>query len=559
MKKSLKITLVSALALSLLAGCAASPASSVESVTATPSAAETTQSAALSDSALDTTVSKRDASGEYDASEAVALAPDGDLTVTEAGTYILSGEYEGMIVVEVGEEDKVQLVLENAAITNESGPAIYVRSADKVFLTAAEGTVNTISDGSDYTLTDDDTTLDAAVFSRDDLTINGSGKLTINGNYKHAVVCKDDLVITAKDLSVKAQNVGLNGKDSVKFSGATVSVTAGSDGVRSENGTDADKGFVSVADSTVTITSGKDGIQAETVFTAENANISITSGGGSGARSGDASESYKGIKTGVSITINGGVYTIDSLDDAIHTNGSILIRDGAFTLRSRDDGVHANEKAEIAGGTLNVTAYEGIEATYILISGGDITIAASDDGVNAVRKSSAYTPTVEITGGTIDITMGAGDTDGVDCNGNVIITGGTVSINGNSSFDYDGTATFTGGTVYVNGQQVSTIPNQFMGGGPGGQGGFGGGPGNQGGFGGGPGGQGGFGGGPDGQGRGRGMHGDQDGATLPDAVAGATPDGRGGSDGQESIAWPFGGAEPPAGAPEPPTAPADGL
>ena len=102
MKKSLKITLVSALALSLLAGCAASPASSAESVTATPSAAETTQSAALSDSALDTTVSKRDASGEYDASEAVALAPDGDLTVTEAGTYILSGEYEGMIVVEVG-------------------------------------------------------------------------------------------------------------------------------------------------------------------------------------------------------------------------------------------------------------------------------------------------------------------------------------------------------------------------------------------------------------------------------------------------------------------------
>ena len=555
MKKSLKITLAGALALFLLTGCAAAPASAGESVSAVASTTQTAPSA----SDPDTAVSRRDASGEYDAAEAVALSPDGDLTITEAGTYILSGEYEGMIVIEAGEEDKVQLVLENATITNESGPAIYVRSADKVFLTAAEGTVNTISDGSDYALTDGDTTPDAAVFSRDDLTINGSGKLTINGNYKHAVVSKDDLVITAKDLTVNAQNVGLSGKDSVRLSEATVSITAGSDGVRSENGTDADKGFVSVADSTVTITSGKDGIQAETVFTAENANISITSGVGSGARSGDASESYKGIKTGVSITINGGVYTIDSLDDAIHTNGSILIRDGAFTLRSRDDGVHANEKAEIAGGTLNVTAYEGIEATYILISGGDITIAASDDGVNAVRKSSAYTPTVEITGGTIDITMGAGDTDGVDCNGNVIITGGTVSINGNSSFDYDGTATFTGGTVYVNGQQVSTIPNQFMGGGPGGQGGFGGGPGNQGGFGGGPGGQGGFGGGPDGQGRGRGMHGDQDGATLPDVVAGATPEGRGGSDGQESIAWPFGGAEPPAGAPEPPTAPADGL
>ena len=450
MKKSLKITLVSALALFLLTGCAAAPASAAESVSATPSAADTPPGAALSDSALDTAVSKRDASGEYDASEAATLSPDGDLTITEAGTYILSGEYEGMIVIEAGEEDKVQLVLENATITNENGPAIYVRSADKVFLTAAEGTVNVISDGSDYTLTDDDTALDAAVFSRDDLTINGSGQLTINGNYKHAVVCKDDLVITAKDLSVKAQNVGLNGKDSVKFSGATVSVTAGSDGVRSDNGSDAEKGYVSVVDSTLSIVSGKDGVQAE---------------------------------TGVSISINGGVYAIDSLDDAIHTNGSILINDGAFTLRSRDDGVHANEKVEISGGTLDITAYEGIEATYVLIGGGDISIAASDDGINAARKSSAYTPTVEITDGTVTITMGAGDTDGVDCNGNIIITGGTISISGNSSFDYDGTATFTGGTVIVNGQEVSTIPNQFMGG-PGGMGVPGGGPGGMGGSGG---------------------------------------------------------------------------
>ena len=476
MKKSLKITLVSALALFTLVSCGFSSAISAESLSAAGTA--------LTASEPDTAVSKRDASGEYDVSEAVLLSPDGDLTVTQAGTYILSGDYEGMIVVEVGEEDKVQLVLENATITNENGPAIYVRSADKVFLTAAEGTVNVISDGAEYTLTDDGATLDAAVFSRDDLTVNGSGRLTVNGNYKHAVVSRDDLVITAKDLTVNAQNVGLNGRDSVRLSEATVSITAGSDGIRSENGADTDKGFVSVADSTLTIVSGKDGIQAETVFTAENANISITSGGGSGA-----SESCKGIKAGVSVTLSGGVYAIGALDDAIHTNGTVLISGGSFTLGSRDDGIHANEKVEIAGGTLNITAYEGIEATYILIRGGDITISASDDGVNAARKSSAYTPTVEITGGTLSVTMGAGDTDGIDANGNIIITGGTVSVNGNSSFDYDGTATFTGGTVYVNGQQVTTLPNQFMGGG---MGGFGGGPG---GFGGGMGGPGGFGGG----------------------------------------------------------------
>ncbi len=505
MKKSVKIILAGAVALFMLAGCAFAPSLSADGASVetsptepVPVSSDTTSSrdktgsgeaavtaGAAEPASPDVSVSQRDASGEYDASQAVTLSPGGDLTITEAGVYILSGSYENaMIVVDAGEEDKVQLVLSNAVITNENGPAIYVRSADKVFLTAAEGTVNTVSDGSDYSLSDGETALDAAVFSKADLTINGAGKLTINGNAKHAVVSKDDLVVTAKDLTVNAANVGLGGKDSVTVSGAAVSIKAGSDGIRSENGADAERGTVAVADSTVSIVSGKDGIQAETVFYAENASIDVSSGGGSGARSTDASESYKGIKAGVSVTIVSGSFRIDSLDDAIHTNGSVFISGGSFTLQSRDDGIHASEKAEISDGTLSITAYEGIEATYVLISGGDITIQASDDGINAVRKSSAYTPTVEITGGTLTITMGAGDTDGVDSNGNIIITGGTVSVNGSSSFDCDGSATFTGGTVYVNGQQVTTLPSQFMGGGPGG---FGGAPGGQGGFGGGPG------------------------------------------------------------------------
>ena len=467
MKKSLKNTLVCALALLMPLGCTAAPASAAESLPAASVSSEAVQSAAP-----DAAVSDRDASGGYDVSAAVALSPDGDLTVRSAGTYILSGNYEGIIVVEAGDEDKVQLVLENAAITNENGPAFYVRSADKVFLTAAEGTVNVISDGADYSLAEENTTLDAAVFSRADLTVNGSGRLTINGNCKHAVVSKDDLVVTAKDLVVNAQNVGLNGKDSVTLSGAAVSITAGSDGVRAENDTDAGKGFVSVTDSTLTIVSGKDGIQAETVFAAENADISITSGGGSSAHSGSTGESFKGIKAGDDITISGGSCRIDSLDDAIHTDASILIGDGTFTLLSPDDGIHADEKVTISGGTLNITANEGIEGSCILISGGDITIAASGDGINAAHKSSALTPTVEITGGSVSVTMGAGDTDGIDSNGNIIISGGTISINGPSAFDYDGSASFTGGTIYINGQQVSAIPNQMMGRG---QGGFGGG------------------------------------------------------------------------------------
>ena len=482
MKKKWIFPISAAAALVILIGCAFTPSAAAGSLPAS-SASDT---ALLSDA--DISVTDRDASGEYDASKAVSLSPSDDLTITEAGVYILSGVYKNaMIVIDAGEEDKVQLVLDNAELSNENGPAVYVRSADKVFITAAEGTENTISDGADYTLTDEETTLDAAVFSRDDLTINGAGRLTITGNYKHAVVSKDDLVVTARDLTVSAGNVGLSGKDSVKLCEASVTITAGTDGIRSENGAEEGKGFVSAVNSTVTIESGKDGIQAETVFVSENSELTITAGGGSGARSADASESFKGIKAGASLTISGGSCTISSLDDGLHTDGSLLIGGGDFSIRSGDDAVHANEKAEIAGGTLDLTAREGIEATYILISGGDITIQATDDGINAARKSSVQTPAVEITGGTVTVTMGSGDTDGIDSNGNIIITGGTVSVSGNSPFDYDGSASFTGGTVYVNGQQVSSLPNQMMGGGRGGsfgQGGFGGGFGDQSGFGG---------------------------------------------------------------------------
>ncbi len=384
MKKLVMIILAAA----ILSGCALAPASAAEE---------------------ESLVSKRDAAGDYDAAEAVTLAPTDELTITEAGVYILTGTYKNVtVVVDAGEDDKVQLVLANAALTNENGPAIYVRCADKVFLTAAEGTVNTIADGAAYTLTDGETELDAAVFSKEDLTINGSGKLTINGSCKHAVVSKDDLVITAKDLTVTAVKVGLSGKDSVTLSAATVTVTAGTDGVRSDKDEDGEYGTVVAADSALTVTAGSDGVRAA-------------------------------------------------------------------------------GKLEIRSGTLNITASEGLEATYILISGGEVTVKASDDGINAARKSALCTPTVEISGGTVTVTMGAGDTDGVDVNGNLILSGGTVYVNGSSAFDYDGTASFTGGTVYVNGQQVTTLPNQMMGGGmggwgnPGGMGGWGnpGGPGGR--------------------------------------------------------------------------------
>ena len=404
-------------------------------------------------------LSKRDLDSSYDEVTATVTLSDGgttvngsgvtvdgdDVTITAAGTYVLSGTLtDGSITVAAGEEDKVQLVLTGVSVTNSDGPALYVQSGDKVFLTLAAGTDNSFSDGGGYTATDGDTDLDAAVFSRSDLTINGGGSLTVTGSNKHGIVSKDDLVITGGTITVTAQNVALGGKDCVKIAAATLDLTAGTDGIRSDNEEDEDRGYVYIHSGNITITAGTDGIQAATV-----------------------------------LYVAGGTITVDASDDSLHSDGSVTISGGTLTLSSGDDGIHADVTLTIEGGTFDITAAEGLEATVITINDGDVSIEASDDGINAARKSSAYTPLVEINGGNITVVMGPGDTDGVDSNGNIVINGGTVNVSAGSSFDYDGTGVINGGTVMVNGQQVDTLPNQMMGG-PG-MGGMMGGPGGMGG------------------------------------------------------------------------------
>ena len=191
------------------------------------------------------------------------------------------------------------------------------------------------------------------------------------------------------------------------------------------------------------------------------------------------SSSSKAMEANDSIRIAGGSFTLTAGTDGIHaennddnSKGYVFISGGEFTINAGDDGIHAVSVLQIDGGTVSVTAREGLEATVIQINGGTVHIVSTDDGINAARKSSAYTPEVIFNGGETTVTMGSGDTDGVDSNGNIYINGGTVYVNGNSTFDYDGTAEFNGGTVYLNGQQTSTIPNQFMGGMGGGWGGW---------------------------------------------------------------------------------------
>ncbi|MBQ6207047.1 MAG: carbohydrate-binding domain-containing protein, partial [Oscillospiraceae bacterium] len=356
---------------------------------ATPVDVDTTESA----------FSNRDLSGTYDASTAVRISLNGAsascgsdavtvsgsvVTIAAAGTYVLSGSLDnGTIIIDAGKEDKVQIVLDNASVHSDTFAALYVRQADKVFVTLADGSVNELSNGGTFEAIDDNS-VDGAVFSKDDLTLNGSGKLKIASPAKHGVVCKDDLVIAGGVYEITAASHALSGKDSVSVAGGSFALAAGKDGIHSENGDDAEK-------------------------------------------------------------------------------GNIYIADGTFNIAASSDGVSASGLLQVDGGTLNINASEGLEGTYVRINDGAVKIYASDNGINAARKSSAHSPTIEINGGDITVEVGPGDTDGIDSNGALIITGGTIDVTGNSAFDCDGAVTFTGGTVIINGQQVDSIPTQMFG------------------------------------------------------------------------------------------------
>ncbi len=410
MKKSI-LTMISLLILVtfVLSGCGSTGANeSVTDYSQTASTVSTTDTA--DETNTDELFSSRDLSGEIDTTDAVKISLNGDtaaassenvsisgstVTIKKEGTYILSGTLKnGSIIVNVSKEEKVQLVLNGVSITSDTFAPIYIAGADKVFITLSEGTQNTLVNGGSFKQIDDNN-VDAVIFSKDDITLNGTGTLTVKSSAGHGIVGKDEVTIASGTYNISSSNTAIRANDSIAIADGTFTLVADTDGIHAENNDD-------------------------------------------------------------------------------DTLGSVYIKGGTFNIKVSDDGIHATTTLQIDGGTFNITAAEGLEATCVKINDGTVSITASDDGINAAKKSSGTTPTVEINGGNVTITMGQGDTDGIDSNGNITINGGTISITGNSAFDYDGTGVINGGKVIVNGTEVTTLTNQMMGGPGGGNGGFGG-------------------------------------------------------------------------------------
>lgn len=385
------------------------------------------------------------------------VAQDNNVYITSEGKYTFNGNYNGTIVVNVADTEKVYLTLNNACITSNNYAAIYILSADKVFLNLIGQ--NYVKNTGTFVQTDDNT-VDGAIFSKEDITIYGTGSLEVTST-GHGIVGKDDVKITEGNVSITSSGHGINANDSVRITTASISIHSTKDGIHCENLEDTTLGYIYYESGTLNITAGYDGLDSSSAIQINGGEIKITAGGGS-SKAASSTISTKGIKATGSILLCGGVVNISSSDDAIHSNGSISITGGQTTVSSADDGIHADSTLCIENGKVTVSkSYEGLEAQTIEIKGGDISVVATDDGINAAggndsssiggrpgqNNFTSSTGSIVISGGALYVNSTG---DGVDSNGTLSITGGVTIVegptnSGNGALDYDGTGSITGG------------------------------------------------------------------------------------------------------------------
>lgn len=517
MKKISILIFVLCLILSTLAGCGKSENKDnyninnplTEITESSDNSQEDTSQDEVDFSATDTDqFTDRDSETDYDESKAIKIELNGNsavaddnsvkisgstVTITKDATHIISGSLnDGMIIVDAPDTAKLQLVFKSVSITSETSAALYIKEADKVFVTLEGESI--LENGGEFKAIDD-SNIDAAIFSKQDITFNGTGSLDVNSPVGHGIVGKDDIKFTSGSYNIASSSHAINANDSVRVKNASITADAGKDGIHSENNDDSTKGYVYIESGTFQIESEGDGISAGNYLQVKNGTINIVAGGGyengtkessgdwgdfgggfgDGRMNGggmrpqskttdgvsvtqtattsttdDSSSSMKGIKAGNSISIEAGNFTVDSADDAIHANISISIKGGTFEIASGDDAIHAEESLTVSDGKITITeSYEGLEALNIKVSGGNIKLKASDDGLNAAggTDESGMGGRDEMFGG-----MGGRGGGGMssNSNGSIVVSGGTLYINSSGDgMDANGTLEITGGHTTV--------------------------------------------------------------------------------------------------------------
>lgn len=323
------------------------------------------------------------------------------VTITKAGTYIVSGTLaDGRILIDAGKEAVVQLVLNGVELSNQTTAPIYSSGKTKVILTLAAGTTNTISDSKEYVFenaTDDEP--NAPIFTKGDLTINGTGSLDVYGNYGCAIRSKSVLTVISGDLNLNAESDGLKGKDAVIIRDGNINIISGKDGIKSNNDEDAEKGYIWIDGGQIQIAAKDDGIQAETALIINGGDIAIT-------------ESQEAL-AGKTVDIIGGFIKAVASDDGINSAATVATE---------------------------MEKQQNQEGVYTRIAGGEIWLNAKADGIDS--NGNLY-----IEGGTLYLSGPTGNMDGIlDYNGKGYISGGTFFGAGSSgmmqTFEADSTQNY---------------------------------------------------------------------------------------------------------------------
>ncbi|MGO5051801.1 carbohydrate-binding domain-containing protein [Lachnospiraceae bacterium LCP25S3_G4] len=436
------------------------------------------------------------------------------ISITAAGTYVLAGTLtDGQVIVDVANKGDVKLVFNAITISSTTSAPIYIKEAGNVVVTLSEGTINQVEDAAEYTL--EDTSVEepnACIFSKDDLTFNGTGSLEVIGNYNNGIQCKDDLTFISGVYTITAADDGIVGKDSIQIKDGIFQVQASSDGMKTTNAKESDKGYIIIDGGTFDIEAGNDGVQAEKLLYVNDGDFQIKSGTGS-ANATNVSDAggevpMNGGKTTDGQTpnnlekpVDGGAPTdmqkpadgevpadmpqqtdgerlgdrqkpSDQAQENESTKGlksyvDIVVCGGSFTIDSEDDTIHSNQDVTITNGTYQLSAGDdGIHGdNHVTIENGDFNIVTCYEGIEGTNiKLNGGTITMtarddgmnsvnEDDGSTLEINGGniyiKASGDGLDSNGSITINDGTVTVQGPTN---GGNGTFDyNGTMEVNG------------------------------------------------------------------------------------------------------------
>lgn len=415
-------------------------------------------------------------------------------TITDSGTYSINGTLDnGQIKVDVDTDSDagdVWLYFDGVDITSATAPPVDIESAERVIICLADSKYNYLTDAYREELSyldEDGDDVDAALYSKDDLVICGTGDLTVTANYLDGIKSKDGLIIQNSNINVTSEDDAITGKNYVSVEDGNIIIDAGGDGLKSTDDPDTEEeinqekhtGYIYIQDGAFDINAGVDAIQSETHIVVKGGTFDLITDGGSNYGVRD-DETAKGFKTNIGITIDGGTFIVDSADDSFHSDDTIIINGGNFSdLASADDAFHSELALTInnAATIINVTTcFEGIESKVITINDGDIHIKATNDPINASAGSGdgMIMPMQGggggggggTTGGGMEVQEGVclyinggymalqnintNDSDGFDSNGSIEMTGGIVIINGgvgmNGIMDY-GSFAMDGGFI----------------------------------------------------------------------------------------------------------------